>query len=104
MARMLPELKSSKAITRYKGGTPVLSKENIPYEAECIFNAGVTKYQGRYVMVFRNDFQYDGRGAFKKCVMGIAFSQDGISWEVQDKPFLTVEDMDDPDVTRVYDP
>ena len=104
MARMLPEFKSSRAITRYKGGEPILSKKDIPYEAECIFNAGVAKYRGRYVMVFRNDYQFDGEGAFGKCVVGIAFSQDGIQWEVRDKPFLTVEDMKDPDVTRVYDP
>lgn len=104
MAKMLPEYKSSKVITRYNGGEPILSKKDIPYEAECIFNAGVTKYHGKYVMVFRNDYRFDGRGAFGKCVIGIAFSQDGIRWEVQDKPFLTVEDMGDPDVTRVYDP
>lgn len=104
MAKMMPELKSSKVITRYNGGEPILSKKDIPYEADCIFNAGVAKYHGRYVMAFRNDYQFDGVGAFGKCVIGIAFSEDGIHWEVQDKPFLTVEDMKDADVTKVYDP
>lgn len=104
MAKMYPELKSSPVITRYNNGEPVLSKKDIPYDAECIFNAGVAKYRGKYVMVFRNDFQFDGVGGFKKCILGLAFSDDGIHWEVQDKPFLTVEELNDPEITRVYDP
>lgn len=104
MGKMLPELKSSNVITRYQNGEPVLSKKDIPYEADCIFNAGVAKFRGRYVMAFRNDYRYNGGGGFEKCVVGLAFSGDGIHWEVQDKPFLTVEDMKDPEVTRVYDP
>lgn len=101
---MLPELKSSSIITRYNGGEPVLSKKDIPYEAECIFNAGVTKYKGQYVMAFRNDYQFDGVGAFAKCNIGLAFSDDGVNWKVQQDPFLTVEDMNDPEITKVYDP
>lgn len=104
MARMLPELRSSNVITRWNGGEPVLSKKDIPYEAECIFNAGVAKFRGQYVMVFRNDHQFDGVGSFEKCNIGIAFSDDGIHWKVEKKPFLTVEDMKDPEITRVYDP
>ncbi len=104
MGKMFPELKSSPVITRYQGGEPVLSKKDIPYEADCIFNAGVAKYQGKYVMVFRNDYQFDGIRKFGRCVLGLAFSEDGIHWDVQDKPFLTVEDMNDPEITRVYDP
>lgn len=104
MGKMFPELKSSPVITRYQGGEPILSKKDIPYDAECIFNAGVTKFRGKYVMVFRNDSQFNGISRFGKCVIGIAFSEDGIHWDVQDKPFLTVEDMKDPDVKRVYDP
>ena len=29
MAKMMPELKSSKVITRYNGGEPILSKKDI---------------------------------------------------------------------------
>ena len=93
MGKMFPELKSSPVITRYNGGMPVLSKEDIPYEAECIFNAGVAKFQGKYVMLFRNDYRFDGIGAFQKCSIGIAFSEDGIQWKVQEKPFLTIDDQ-----------
>ncbi|MDF2587682.1 MAG: glycosidase [Anaerocolumna sp.] len=104
MAKMLPELKSSPVIKRYNGGEPVLSRKDIPYEADCIFNAGVVKYKGQYVMAFRNDYAYNGKGAFDKCMIGLAFSEDGIHWNVQDKPFITVDDIGDPDVTKVYDP
>lgn len=104
MPKMLPELFSSPFITRYRGGEPILSKKDIPYEADCIFNCGVTKYQGKYVLAFRNDYRFDGKGAFGKCVIGLAFSDDGIHWDVRKKPFLTVEDMHDEEITRVYDP
>lgn len=104
MAKMLPELKSSKVITRYNGGEPVLSSKDIPYEADCIFNAGVIKYKGQYVMAFRNDYDYNGKGAFNGCKIGLAFSDDGIRWKVREEPFITVEDIHDPDVTKVYDP
>ena len=104
MAKMYPELVSSGVISRFAGGEPVLCKKDIPYEAECIFNAGVTKYRGKYVMAFRNDYRFDGVGAFEKCVIGVAFSDDGIKWEVQKEPFLTVEDFDNEEITKVYDP
>lgn len=104
MPKMLPELFSSAAITRVNGGAPVLSKKDIPFEAECIFNAGVAKYQGKYVMAFRDDSDYRGGTTFGRCVIGVAFSDDGIHWDVRKKPFLTVEDMRDPEITRVYDP
>ena len=104
MAKMLPELKSSPVIHRYQDGAPVLSKRDIPYEADCIFNCGVIKYHGQYVCAFRNDYGFDGVGAFAHCVIGLAFSVDGIHWNVREKPFITVEDIGDPDVTKVYDP
>lgn len=104
MSKMFPELYSSPVVNRYQGGAPVLSKPDIPYEADCIFNAGVTKYNGRYVCAFRNDYGFDGVGAFAHCVIGLAFSDDGVHWQVQDKPFLTVEDFGNPEITKVYDP
>jgi len=104
MGKMWPELRSSSVIKRYNGGEPVLSKKEIPYDADCIFNAGVAKYRGRYVMAFRNDHGFDGKSSFAKCDVGIAFSDDGIHWDVQDKPFITAEDLHDPEITRIYDP
>ena len=42
-------------IKKYSGN-PVLSPKDIPYEAAQIYNAGVTKFNGKYVMVFRDDY------------------------------------------------
>lgn len=100
--QLTPILKTSEVITKHP--VPVLDGKQIPYDADCIFNAGVVKYNGQYVMVFRNDYEYvDGKG-FNGCNLGIAFSENGIDWNVREKPFLTVEDMNNPEVTRVYDP
>ena len=48
------DLKSSEVIKRHSGN-PILSAKDVPYHATLVYNAGVTKYQGKYVMVFRND-------------------------------------------------
>jgi beta-1,4-mannooligosaccharide/beta-1,4-mannosyl-N-acetylglucosamine phosphorylase len=92
---------------------PVLKASDIPYPASLIFNAGVAKYQGRYVMVFRNDFgsteedwrpfregRTDQHPRFDTS-LGLAFSDDGIKWEVQPKPCWKVSDEE---ISRVYDP
>lgn len=98
-----PALKSSSVITRYKNN-PVLSAKDIPYEADLIFNAGVAKYEGKYVMIFRNDHGHVDGSRFKGTNLGIAFSNDGIKWDVQSKPFLTMEDIHDDEIGRIYDP
>ena len=91
MARMQPKLVSSSVIKRYAEGNPILTKADIPYEADCIFNAGVAKYNGKYVMLFRNDYGFDGKGAFKGCAIGIAFSDDGIKWDFVPKSLYDQE-------------
>lgn len=100
---MKPILTSSDAICRYENN-PVLSAGDIPFPSELVFNAGVAKWQGQYIMIFRNDFDYAGGCLFKGCNLGIAFSPDGQSWKVRETPFFTLDMIDDPDVTRVYDP
>lgn len=93
------QLKSSKVIFRHPGN-PILSAKDIPYKAGLVFNAGVTKFQGRYVMVFRNDYgYYDGR--FEGTNIGIAYSDDGIKWDVRSKPCFSLEDDE---IKRAYDP
>lgn len=97
---LIGELKSSPVVTRYPGN-PVLSKKDVPYDANLIFNAGVTKYQGKYVMVFRNDFGEWGVGRFAGTNLGLAFSDDGIEWEVTAKPCW---ELKDDEISRAYDP
>ena len=93
-------------IDRYVGN-PILSKEKIPYKSTLVFNAGVTKYKGKYIMIFRNDFgEFSQSDWYLKTNLGIAYSDDGIDWEVSAKPFLTTEDAltFDSDIRRIYDP
>lgn len=81
---------------------PLLTAADVPYPCSLLFNAGVAKFQGRYVMVFRNDYgaktgeefqerQKQGRSGFDGTNLGFAFSEDGIKWEVQPKPCITLE-------------
>jgi len=99
---LYPILKSSKIITRYPGN-PILSAKDIPYKANLVFNAGVAKYQGKYVMVFRNDYCVDPTNRLATN-LGIAFSNDGIAWDVQPKPFFSMSNFDDTEIIRFYDP
>lgn len=59
--------------------SPVLSADRVPYPAALIFNAGVAKFQGKYVMVFRNDFGgRPGSAHFEGTNIGVAFSDDTV--------------------------
>lgn len=92
---------------------PILAPERIPYPASLVFNAGVTKYQGRYVMVFRNDHGpteadwalFCENGSEQppefQTSLGLAFSDDGIHWEVEPTPCWEISNDE---VLRVYDP
>ena len=87
-------------ITRHPAN-PVLSAKDVPYPAALVFNAGVTKYQGRYVMVFRNDYGSLEEHRLEGTNLGLAFSADGIKWEVEPKPCFELRDRE---ITRAYDP
>lgn len=91
---------TSPIIHRYPGN-PILSAADIPYPAQLIFNAGVCKYRGLYVMVFRNDFNFSDDLHHSETNMGLATSTDGIHWQAAPKPIFS---MADADVTRAYDP
>ncbi len=81
---------------------PVLTKADVPYPAELVFNAGVCKLDGRYVMVFRNDYgAFDGK-KFEGTSLGVAFSDDGIKWDVSEK--LLSLCGENPEIKRIYDP
>lgn len=68
---------------------PILSaKDVIGYPATLIFNAGVVKYQGQYVMVFRNDYGRWGDPKFDGTNLGLATSDNGIDWTVADQPCI----------------
>jgi len=99
MSEIIGELKSSSVITRHPAN-PILTAADIPYESTLVFNAGITRYQGRYVMVFRNDvFNEERRHQYTN--LGVAYSDDGIKWRAEPKPCWQVGDEEN---LRVYDP
>lgn len=96
-------LYSSPLIQRYSNN-PILAPKHVPYGPALVFNAGVTKFRGKYVMVFRNDYgDVDKQTVFAHSTtnLGVAFSDDGIKWDVKPVPCWT---WNDEEVTRIYDP
>lgn len=87
-------------ITRH-AANPVLSAADVPYHATLTFNAGVCKHAGRYVMIFRNDYGDASAKRVDGCNLGLAFSDDGVAWQVTSAPV-----NDDPahPLHRAYDP
>jgi len=69
-------------VTRYDKN-PILTKDDVPYPVATVHNAGVVKHNGSYIMLFRSH-QYNGRS-----IIGRADSEDGFSFKVHPKPFLT---------------
>jgi beta-1,4-mannooligosaccharide/beta-1,4-mannosyl-N-acetylglucosamine phosphorylase len=116
MRKPVPEILTSSPLIRRHPANPVLSHEHVPYPATLVFNAGVTQYQGQYVMVFRNDYGEWGNPWFHGTNLGLAFSQDGITWQVEPEPcwdfqrvveaaapFYTGKQAKD-EIIRAYDP
>jgi len=69
-------------VTRYKKN-PILTKNDVPYQVATVHNAGMVKYQERYIMLFRSHL-HNGRS-----IIGIAESKDGYNFKVGAEPFLT---------------
>ncbi|HEY6191627.1 MAG TPA: glycoside hydrolase family 130 protein [Bacteroidota bacterium] len=78
-------LTSSPVITRC-ASNPILKAADVPYKSDLVLNAGVTRFKGRYVMVFRNDIRTDEYTVREGVSLGLAHSEDGIEWEVEPKP------------------
>ncbi len=68
-------------VTRYEGN-PILTKDDVPYSVETVHNAGVVKYNDKYVMLFRSHL------ATGRSIIGIADSDDGFSFRVRPEPFM----------------
>jgi beta-1,4-mannooligosaccharide/beta-1,4-mannosyl-N-acetylglucosamine phosphorylase len=98
---MLGQWKSSPIITKRE--KPILTPADIPYKATLVFNAGVTKFNGKYVMTFRNDYgeAYSGDPADGGVCVGIATSDDGINWVAEPEPAFALKTDE---IDRIYDP
>ena len=100
---VIGELKSSPVVTRHPGN-PVLSAKDVPFPATLVYNAGVCKFNDKYVMVFRNDVyppDQQRAGCLTEINLGLATSDDGIQWQVKEKPCFKWVDEE---VLRAYDP
>lgn len=125
MAQWQPALKGASCIRKLD--KPILTKDDIPYEAQFVFNAGVAKIKGKYVMIFRNDYGFDPSqypeswGNNRAISIGIAVSDNGVDgWKVHERPLVDMhwgigwfalgEDSygkkfpEYPDIQRLYDP
>lgn len=98
--KLIEQLKSSTVITRCPQN-PVLKASDVPYKSHLVSNAGVTKYQGKYVMIFRNDERIDEYTVGEGLYLGIAYSDDGIKWNIMPKPCF---DMKNDEFINTYDP
>ena len=107
MAIWEPILKSAPCVHKYP--RPILTANDMPYDASLIFNAGVVKYNGKYVMVFRNDYgsseaEYSDH-RFCGTSVGVAVSDNGVDdWRVFTKKLADSSDFAGTDVRRLYDP
>lgn len=69
--------KTNPAIERFSGNL-VLTRQDVPYPATLVFNAGVTVFNGQYVTVFRNDYGEWGNPVLTGTNLGLATSIDGV--------------------------
>lgn len=100
MKQEADRLKTQPVIKKY-AGNPVLSAKDVPYPSSLVYNAGITRYQGKYVMVFRNDYGEFTGSILPYSNIGIAYSDDGVQWTVQPKPCFSLRDEE---ILRAYDP
>jgi predicted GH43/DUF377 family glycosyl hydrolase len=68
-------------IKRYHNN-PILTKEDVPYPVATVHNAGVIKFDNKYMMIFRSH-KLNGRS-----ILGLAESDDGFNFKVHKEPFM----------------
>lgn len=69
-------------VRRYEGN-PILTPDDIPYEVHTVHNAGMAKYRGKYMMLFRS------HKATGRSILGLAESDDGFHFTPRPGPFMT---------------
>jgi predicted GH43/DUF377 family glycosyl hydrolase len=68
-------------IKRYHNN-PILTKDDVPYPVATVHNAGVVKFNDKYIMIFRSH-KLNGRS-----ILGKAESDDGFNFKVDKEPFM----------------
>ena len=98
---LIGELNSSPKIHRHPNN-PILKASDVPYRSDLVLNAGIVRFQGKYVMVFRNDLHVDEFTVSEGINLGLAYSDDGINWEIQPEPCFNMHDG--VEFINTYDP
>ncbi len=93
---------ASAVICRH-AANPILQAADVPYPATLVFNAGVCKWNGKYIMIFRNDFGDASAKRLDGHNLGLATSPDGTNWHVAPKPVYEADDRSHP-LWNAYDP
>ncbi len=94
-------------IKKYKKN-PIITKEDVPFKVNSIFNPGAVKFKDKYLLLCRVEMP-NGRSSFV-----LAESKDGYDFKVTDKLCLTPEDhkecyeyvrwgIEDPRITPIGD-
>lgn len=99
---LTPHWTTYPVIRRYEGN-PLITPQDVPYHPALAYNAGVTKYKGRYIMAIRVDYMRTDAHLPDDASTdsGLAYSDDGLRWQVLSKPCWSVHtDW----VRRYYDP
>ncbi len=87
MGVVTPIYKSAPCLKKLE--RPILTSADMPYDSTLVFNAGVAKFNGKYVMVFRNDYgttkeRFLKERCFPSTSLGVAISDNGIdNWQVR---------------------
>lgn len=95
-------------LLRRHPANPVLAAADLAYAAALVFNPGVVRWRGGYLMAFRVDDGWrPGTAAFERTVIGLADSDDGVAWRARPKRWIdgaTDERLRAHGATRAYDP
>lgn len=110
MPKVFPELYSAPCVT--KRPAPIMTAGDLPFPCSLVFNAGVIKYRGEYVMVYRDDYGTDKaafeneRKNFTGTIIGVARSKNGVDgWRFDPEPLADSGlPFEDPEIRRFYDP
>ncbi len=96
-----------KVLTRYPGN-PIIKPLDMPYPCETVYNSGVAKYNGKYVLLLRCG-RLNGMSEF-----GLATSDDGFHFKIHPEPVMTKategifkepenKGVEDPRITQIGD-
>lgn len=100
-------IKSLYPFERYRKN-PILSRKDVPYPCNSVFNAGACKFRDKYILIIRIE---DQKG---QSHLTLAHSDDGYQFKVNDSPWVVSSSepeykiyeefgIEDPRVTRIED-